>query len=96
MSEKEARYIELCWRLLEHKAAYYMPDKIHESWKESLIIPDADYDQLENEYREIAKYIGREPTSSDTVGFPSDSPTGKLIMAKLSAKKKGWRKRIKK
>jgi hypothetical protein len=79
MSKK--RYIELRWKLLEYKAAYYLPEKVHPSRLKDLQIPDVTYDALELEMIALGKRLGLD--SSRILDFPRNSPSGQLVLAKL-------------
>jgi hypothetical protein len=81
---KKNQLIELCWKILEYKAVYYYPHKIHKTWKKRLTIPDEKYDILENQYRALCQEFDVEPTAADMVGFDQKRPSCKLVLAKLS------------
>lgn len=87
-SLQKVRYIELRWKLLGYKCMYYCPDKVHPSRHKELVIPDIEYDSLEQEMlklREDLKLVDKEPWH---VGFPSGLPCGELVLSKLGTEKK--------
>jgi hypothetical protein len=83
----EQRFVDLSWRILERKFAYYHPEQVHKSWKMDVTVPDALYDAEEGEYRHLAAKLGRPASAADAVGFPMDRPSGKLVMKKLTTPK---------
>lgn len=87
-SESEQRFIELGWKLMEWKLMYYRPDLVHRDWHVQLSVNDQIYDKNENEYRELAKTLGREPTAVDMVDFDTTRPSSRLILDKFSQAKK--------
>lgn len=84
MADIKETFIQLGWEILEHKFAYYHPDKLHPSWKASIVVPDEVYDAKEADYRDIAKALSLPPTAADAVDFPIDKPCGRLVMSKLT------------
>ena len=75
------RYVELRWKLLEYKAMYYLPEKIHPSRHQQLTISDSEYDALEKEMLALDESLGY--NNGRIVGFPSDKPSGELVLKKL-------------
>ena len=75
----DERFIELGWLLLEHKCRYYVTIRD--------IIPDAEYDKLEDEYKALAKKLGRASTACDMVGFDLSRPSCMLVLHKLTGEK---------
>lgn len=75
----EERFTELGWLLLEHKCRYYVTIRD--------IIPDAEYDKLEDEYKALAQKLGRTSTACDMVGFDLSRPSCKLVLHKLTGGK---------
>ena len=76
----------LSWALLELKFAYYYPGNLHETWKE-LIVPDAEYDRLEDLYRKLCADHGVNPDAYNMVGFKFTRPCGALVADKLTKEK---------
>ena len=70
-------FIRLSWKILEHKCRYY-------KGVGGKTIPDIEYDKLEDKYKKLAKLLGKEPYTTNVVGFP-DSPSGRLVLEKLEA-----------
>lgn len=66
------------WKILEMKFLYY------EGAKYGLEPPDDSvYDKIEDNYKKACKLLKKEPTASNHVGFPSDTPSGRLVMSKF-------------
>ena len=80
-------YVNLAWLILELKFQYYYPADVHPSWGSEYVLEDASYDQLEADYKELAKEHSLNTSASDHVGFPHDTPSGKLVMSRLMAPK---------
>jgi NAD-dependent DNA ligase len=76
---KNKRHIELTWQLLEEKAKYY-------GYAKGEIISDQKYDALEEEYKALCKELKKPTSVTDTVGFPLNSPSGRLVLSKLGVK----------
>lgn len=74
MSDRQ-RFIELGWKILECKYAYYILSRP--------LMEDRDYDIMEKEYEELGKKLGEEPTASDMVDFKIDRPCARIVMAKV-------------
>ncbi len=74
------RFIDLGWKLLEHKYRYYILSKP--------IISDYDYDMLEKEYEQLAIQLNEPPTVTDMVDFDTSRHSCKSVMYKLQPKKK--------
>jgi len=79
---KNKRFIELSWELLEHKFRYYCG-------AEHNLVPISDtlYDELEEEYKELAKELGKITSATDMVGFDETIGSCKLVKSKLLMKK---------
>lgn len=77
------QFILLSWNLLEYKLMYYHPDKVHSSWHESLTIPDNDYDELENQYKDLARSLKVGMSVTEMVDFDFDRPSCKLVLRRL-------------
>ena len=72
------KFYRLAWEILEHKFRYY------EGAKYNLKpISDEAYDEVETKYKKMAKFLEEEPTASNHVGFPFDTPSGRLVISKL-------------
>lgn len=85
-SLQRLRYIELRWKLLEYKCMYYCPDKVHKSRHPELTVEDSVYDGMEQEMRKLMADLKlNDPWPID---FPSESPSGQLILSKLGTEKK--------
>jgi hypothetical protein len=78
----------LSWRLLEAKLQYYNPEKIHPSHGNDYVYTDTVYDAMEAEYRKLCDLLGKKPTACEHVGFPFHTPSGRIILEKLSNRKK--------
>lgn len=83
MEKEYERYIELSWKILEFKCAYYRPDLVHGDSLPKYTVPDVVYDKLESEYKELCGKLGESPTASDMVGFDLDRPSCRLVVKKL-------------
>lgn len=77
MNQLRSRAIELCWWILEQKLFYYHPEY-------GKCVSDIEYDEKETEYKLICEKLSIEPTASNNVGFPFDSPSGKLVFSKFN------------
>lgn len=79
---KKLRCIRLGWEILHHKFLYY------EGAKHKLKpISDERYDKIENEYKDLCKGLGVEPTASNMVGFDYKKCSCKMIAQHLIATK---------
>jgi len=78
----KARYNELRWKILEYKLMYYSPEKVHKSRHKELTIQDIDYDSYEQEMLALDKDLGL--NNGKIVDFPFNSPSGLLVISKLS------------
>lgn len=72
---------DMGWDILEMKFAYYYPGELHPDWKDR-VVSDHFYDAMEEKYREVCEKAGV-PASADVVGFPMESPSGRLVASKL-------------
>lgn len=78
------KFARLSWKILEHKFRYYLGD----SYENAKPISDDKYDEIESLYKKLAVALKVEPTASNHVGFPSDTPSGRLVMSKFILKGK--------
>jgi hypothetical protein len=53
ISAARQRYIDLGWKIIEWKLMYYQPERVHESRRAALTIPDEEYDEAEREYLKL-------------------------------------------
>lgn len=72
---KQQRFIQLSWELLEHKCRYYIFSKPS--------IEDYEYDMLEKEYDALAKELGLPNSVGDMVDFDTSRPACQLVLDKL-------------
>lgn len=86
MSKDEKRFCQLAWQILEHKCRYYVLVK-EDLVFEKDVIPDAEYDALEDEYRQLAVKTGRPTTAADMVGFDLDRGSCRLVYSHLKSKR---------
>jgi len=77
----------LSWMILEAKLQYYHPELVHKSHGSDYVLSDQEYDAIEADYKALAKTLGFNPTASNCVGFPMDTPSGQLVLDKLRNKK---------
>jgi hypothetical protein len=49
-------------------------------------VSDELYDKEEIKYKEACEDLGLEPTASNNVGFPWDTPSGRLVVSKFQIK----------
>lgn len=75
--DKQKRYVELGWKILEHKCRYYI---LHQP-----TITDYEYDLLEKEYDALAGELGLPSTASDMVDFDKSRPACQRVLEKLLA-----------
>ena len=75
-SQKKLLQIRLGWWLLEQKLLYYNPEY-------GKCVHDEEYDRNEDTYKLLCTEFGLEPTASNNVGFPWDSPSGRMIATKF-------------
>jgi hypothetical protein len=78
---------QMAWKILEYKFAYYQYAWLHPSWKDEMVVPDAVYDKLENEYRELCEQQGVDPTAADMVDFDIERASCRLVARRLSQPK---------
>ena len=82
------RFIHLSWLLLECKFLYYESFKY--KLKKGVKYPEDDeYDQWENEYKELAKKLNKPASASSMVGFDYNRPSCRLVMSKYIDDKGG-------
>ena len=72
------RFNRLGWRILEEKFCYYEGSKY-----KIRPIEDEKYDKLEVKYISLSKKLNVSPTASSSVGFPNNTPSGKLVAEKM-------------
>lgn len=77
--DKQRKFAELSWTLLEHKCRYYVFD--------SPTLGDYEYDVLEKEYEALAKELGVPPSVADMVGFDETRESCKQVLSKLRAQR---------
>jgi hypothetical protein len=75
---------QMSWKILEYKFAYYQCARLHPSWKDETVVPDAVYDDLEDQYRLLCKEKNVEPSAADMVGFNFEKASCRLVALKLS------------
>lgn len=73
--KKKKEVIRLSWWILEQKLFYYNPQYGN-------CVDDILYDRNETKYKNYCEDLGLEPTASNNVGFPWDSPSGRLVASK--------------
>jgi hypothetical protein len=75
--KKQAKllFTRMGWWILEQKFLYY------EAGKHKMVnpVPDETYDKIEHVYKLLAKKLGLKPTACEHVGFPFDTPSGRLV-----------------
>jgi hypothetical protein len=76
LSKYKKTFAKLSWRILEMKFLYYEGSN---HGLANMIPSDSDYDFLEDKYKKLAKILKVKPTASDHVGFPRDTPSGRLV-----------------
>jgi hypothetical protein len=74
-ADKEKKFINLGWKLMEAKFQYYKLD--------APLLEDYQYDLLEREYDSLAKELGVVPTATDMVGFDQVRSSGVLVADKI-------------
>lgn len=72
---KRQRFVELGWKLLEHKCWYYM--------FQDPKVTDYQYDMLEKEYEALASELGLEPSVSNMVDFDMKRPSCERVYNKI-------------
>lgn len=78
-NEKYKTIVRLSWWILEQKLKYYNPEY-------GKCISDELYNSEELIYKNCCKDLGMKPTASNHVGFPWDTPSGRLVVSKLRRK----------
>lgn len=73
--------VRLGWWILEQKLMYYEPQY-------GECVSDTLYDANEARYKKLCAEHGVEPTACNHVGFPYDTPAGRLVISKLLSGKK--------
>ena len=71
--------ILLAWWILEQKLKYYHPEF-------GQCVSDEKYDKNEDTYKKLCKMFKEEPTACNHVGFPWETPSGRLVASKFDAK----------
>jgi NAD-dependent DNA ligase len=71
-----ARFVQLSWKLLEHKCRYYVYSRPS--------IDDYEYDMLEKEYEALAAKLGEEPTVANMVDFDMKRPSSRLVLKRVA------------
>lgn len=100
LSPDHKRHIELGWKIIEWKVAYYKPEAVHKTRQADCELHDDLYDQYEQEYLRLCLKLGRDNTvvhkSYESIGeVPGDGmfeieearPSVKLVLAKLGSPK---------
>jgi hypothetical protein len=80
---KKQRCVDLAWRILEYKCAYYRPQYVHIDNVDRYVVVDAVYDAIEAEYRQLCKELGVTPSACDMVDFDESRPSCQLVKTKL-------------
>ena len=78
-AQKEKKRVELVWWILEQKLFYYHPEY-------GKCVDDTVYDKKELEYISYCTDLGLKPTACNNVGFPWDTPSGRLVASKYFKK----------
>lgn len=73
------RFIQLSWKIIEYKMAYYRPDLVHKDHMNKLTVSDVEYDSLENEYKNLADKLGLPASAHEMVGFDLERPCCNLV-----------------
>ena len=84
MTKDEAKklYIKFGWKILEAKFHYYEGGK----YNLKPLYPDEKYDELERRYKKLAGALKLPTSACDSVGFPFDRPSGRLVADKILSK----------
>jgi len=82
--KKKLKCARLAWQILGHKFLYYCGAEYNLSNK---IIPDEEYDAIENEYKELCEELGIEPSASDMVEFDDSRGSCRMVKEHLIATK---------
>jgi NAD-dependent DNA ligase len=80
---KQQRFIDLGWLILEHKWRYYIGVRYGVS-----PVSDAEYDKLEDEYVQLADELIENAYSSTMVGFDINRPSCQLVDSKMKTQYK--------
>lgn len=75
--QKRKLVVKLSWWILEQKLFYYNPQF-------GTCVSDEKYDAEEHLYKKACSDLGIEPTASNNVGFPWDTPSGRLVAGRFS------------
>ena len=82
--KNKMRFFKLGWELLGHKFLYYKGSDYKLGNK---VINDSEYDDIEDEYKELAKELDLPTSASDMVGFKETRPSCRMVMEHLIATK---------
>jgi len=83
MSNK--RFALLSWTILEAKYIYYhRPNGLNPK-------PDEWYDEIEAEYKALAKKLNKKPTACDMVGFCEDTASCRMVKQYIDGCSRGFR-----
>lgn len=85
LSDKQSRLVELSWKLLEAKCAYYVMSKS--------IMSDFEYDTLEKEYDSLCIELNVPNSVGDMVDFDTSRPACQIVMDKMGVNKPIARKK---
>jgi hypothetical protein len=76
LERNKQRFVNLGWFILQSKYCYYL----HPNYKH---LNDTEYDQIEDEYRQLAITLGLVPTATNMVGFDLNRPSCILVKERL-------------
>lgn len=88
MTEDKQRHALISWSLIEWKLMYYYPEKIAPEFHEKLTVPDAIYDQMEQEYLLLCERLDLPNTlvhkveGAGMVEVDFTKPSVKLVLSK--------------
>lgn len=76
-TKKQAQllFIRMGWWLLEQKFLYYEEGK----YKTVRPVSDELYDKIEEFYKKLGEKLDKRPTACEFVGFPYNTPSGRLV-----------------
>jgi len=75
-------HIKFSWMILEMKFLYYIG-----RGKGFKCPSDEYYDSIEDKYRKLCKKLKKDTTACNHVGFPSNTPSGRLVAEKMISNK---------
>jgi hypothetical protein len=102
---KDGEHTRLGWRLIEWKVAYYLPEYVHKTRRDSVTVSDDEYDAAEVRYltlcRELGKtntvvhkvYPGFEDLAGGMMEVDKERPSVQLVLRKLNSPLRKTRKR---